>query len=122
MTGEVGMRCANIGFFTILMVLIKRNYLNIVRHPMMIRSKLIQSIYLSLFLGGLYYNLGSKDYTDPSVWNTVIGLLFYLCTNAMMMALSPVSLTFPLEKSIFLKEQDSKMYTVGQYFLARNLV
>ena len=39
-----------------------------------------------------------------------------------MGALSPVVLTFPIEREVFFKEQDSKMYTVVQYFLAKNLI
>jgi hypothetical protein len=39
-----------------------------------------------------------------------------------MSSVSPIILTFPLEKGVFLKEQSSKMYSVGSYFLSRNLV
>jgi hypothetical protein len=39
-----------------------------------------------------------------------------------MLSLSPITLTFPLERDVFFKEQDSKMYNTFQYFIARNVV
>ena len=40
----------------------------------------------------------------------------------MMSALAPLSLVFPTERSVFLKEESSKMYSTCTYFLSRNIV
>ena len=39
-----------------------------------------------------------------------------------MQAVTPVAITFPLEHLIFLKEENSKMYTINEYFISRNLI
>jgi len=39
-----------------------------------------------------------------------------------MMALNPVILTFPIERAVFLREENSKFYNVTAYFIAKTLV
>lgn len=48
--------------------------------------------------------------------------MFFLSTSCFMSAMSPVILTFPLEKAVFLKEQSSKLYSVFPYFISRNII
>ena len=40
----------------------------------------------------------------------------------MMIALIPVTIVFPKEREIFLKEEGSKLYTTTAYFLSRNII
>jgi ABC-type multidrug transport system permease subunit len=89
---------------------------------MLIKSKLSQTIFMGLFIGGLFFDIGTNDYTNINYWQSITGFLFFLTINAFFMALTPVSLTFPLDREIFFKEQDSKMYNVFQYFVATNIV
>jgi ATP-binding cassette subfamily G (WHITE) protein 2 len=89
---------------------------------MLLRSKIIQGIFLALFIGGLYFGVGQNDYTQQLLWNSITGFLFFMTITSMMAFLSPMTLTFPMERDVFFKEQDSKMYNIGQYFLARNLI
>ena len=77
---------------------------------------------MALFVGGLFFDIGTQDYTNRNYWNSITGFLFFMTINSMMMTLSPITLTFPLERDVFFKEQDSKMYNTWQYFLSRNLV
>jgi hypothetical protein len=78
--------------------LTRRAFLNTLRNPMLMRSKLFQGIFMSLFIGGLYWDLGQKDYTNQIVWLSITGLLFFMTIFAMMSAMSPVVLTFPIER------------------------
>jgi len=40
----------------------------------------------------------------------------------LMSALAPVVLTFPKERAVFLKEENSKLYTISSYFTGRSIV
>lgn len=88
---------------------------------MLLRSKLIQGMFISLFIGGLYFGIGKEDYTNKHYWNSITGFLFFMTISGLMSFLAPMTLTFPSEREVFFKEQDTKMYGIGQYFLARNI-
>lgn len=122
MTNQVVLREVNVSFLAAMGALVNRSVLNTIRNPMLLKSKLFQSIFMALFVGGIYFDIGTRDYTVSSYWNAITGFLFFLSINSLMTALSPLTLTFPLERNVFFKEQDSKMYNVVQYFVARNLV
>jgi hypothetical protein len=62
---------------------------------MLIRSRLIQGSFLALFTGGLFFEIGTKDYTVQTYWYSITGFLFFVTIFALMGALTPVVLTFP---------------------------
>lgn len=88
---------------------------------MLLRSKVFQGIFISLFIGGLFFDIGESDYTKRNMWNSITGFLFFITISGLMSFLSPITLTFPSEREVFFKEQDSKMYGTAQYFIARNI-
>lgn len=45
-----------------------------------------------------------------------------MAISNMMASLSPVSLVFPAERDVFLKEEGSRFYGVLPYFISRNVV
>ena len=49
------------------------------------------------------------------------GFYFFISVAAFMLSMLPVILTFPIERSVFLKEENSKLYTVKAYFIGRSL-
>jgi hypothetical protein len=83
--------------------LVHRNSLNSLRNPMLSQTKIIQGVFLSLFFGGMYFNLGQNSYLDFAKFTYVAGLMFALTSAFMMAALIPVILTFPQERDIFFK-------------------
>jgi hypothetical protein len=110
--------CRNLG------TLVWRDFQNVKRNPLIVKSRLIQTIILGLITGALFWQL-SSDYSAKGLskgFNSKNGAFFFLSVSAFMASLSPIILTFPLEKGVFLKEQSSKMYSVSAYFLSRNLV
>lgn len=83
--------------------LVKRNFLNSIRNPMLIRSKIFQGIFMGLFVGGLFFDIGTHDYMIRPYWMSITGFMFFICILALMGALAPVVLTFPLDRGVFFK-------------------
>lgn len=77
---------------------------------------------MSIYTGGLYFNAGRQDYTSIIPWYAITGYLFFVSMDLFMQAMMPVTITFPLERIVFLKEENSRMYTLSQYFLSRNII
>lgn len=119
---DVNFRKVNVGIMAAMSALVHRAFLNTVRNPMLVRSKIIQGIFMSLFIGGLFFDIGTRDYEVRSFWISITGFMFFINIFALMGAISPIVLTFPLERDVFFKEQDAKMYSVPQYFFARNII
>lgn len=110
--------CTNLG------ALMKRDQINIRRNPMLLLSRVGQTIILGLIIGAIFWKLG-QDYSTEGQLKSFIsknGGLFFLAVSYFMAGMSPVILTFPLERAVFLKEQSNKMYSVFSYFLSRNIV
>jgi hypothetical protein len=51
------MRTLDVGIFSVFGALIHRNFLNTTRNPMLLRSKVFQTIFLSIFVGGIYFDI-----------------------------------------------------------------
>ncbi len=75
--------------------LVKRDFINTIRNPMIIKSRIIQSIFMGIYTGGLYFNAASGDHTDPLIWRSVIGFFFFMSISSLMSSLAPVTLIFP---------------------------
>lgn len=67
------------------------------------KARIIQSIILGLLTGGVYFAV-DKDYNERKNVTTILGMFFFFCMTAFMGALSPVSIVFPKERLVFLKE------------------
>eukprot|EP00919_Chromeraceae_sp_WS-2016_P042423 GHVR01100961.1.p1 GENE.GHVR01100961.1~~GHVR01100961.1.p1 ORF type:complete len:215 (+),score=-10.72 GHVR01100961.1:2625-3269(+) len=105
--------------------LVYRSFLNTIRNPLIVKSRIFQTIILSLFVGGLYFQIEDEYFTNGlpnSNWLSMLGFLFFFSMNNLMTSLTPVSLTFPSERDVFLKEQGSRMYGVNSYFFSRNVI
>jgi hypothetical protein len=83
--------------------LLYRNVLNAIRNPMLLKSKIFQGIFIALFVGGMYFDIGTKDYTDKTAFYAVAGFLFFITISGTMTSLAPITLTFPLERDVFFK-------------------
>ena len=101
--------------------LLGRDVKNTVRNPMLIKLRLVQTIFMGVYTGGVYARF-SGDYTEQNNWRAVSGFLFFLSINLLFLALVPVELVFPIERVVFLKEEGSKMYGTFSYWMSRNVV
>ncbi|CAD8079189.1 unnamed protein product [Paramecium sonneborni] len=108
--------------------LMKRQFTNYVRSPNLLRSKIFGSVFMLLFLGWLYWQVGKDQPSqDENVnidvlskyLNNMRGACFVCGTSAIFSALGPLLMLFPVERNIFLKEENSKMYRVSSYFLSK---
>ena len=88
---------------------------------MIIISRFFQSIFISVFTSGVYYRF-SGEYEEEQNWRALTGFLFFFSIGNIMMEVTPVSLVFPLERVVFLKEESSKLFTTLPYFVSRSIV
>ena len=88
---------------------------------MVLKSRLIQTIFLSIYTSGLYYQF-TGEYTSTNNWKALTGFFFFQAISTIMSGLAPTELVFPSERAIFLKEEGAKLYSTFSYFLARNIV
>ncbi|EAR86558.2 ABC-2 family transporter protein (macronuclear) [Tetrahymena thermophila SB210] len=111
-------------FLSQLQILIGRNIKNMKRSPLELRAKIIQAIILGVFIGLVYLNLPDpySNRDDQRAVNDYNGAIFFLIVNSNMSTLFPIVLTFPMEKAVFLKEENAKLYSVTAYFIAKTLV
>lgn len=87
-----------VGCCTTFGALVKRDVLKTFRNPLLFKARIIQYIFLGLYLGGLFFDAGDRSYTSTLGWSAIIGLLFELSINSMMSFLTPIALIFPLER------------------------
>ena len=103
LTNQVNFRNVNVSFTTAMGALIQRSIINTYRDPMLFKAKLFQSIFMALIIGGIYFDVGTKDYTQRTNWQSITGFLFFMTINAFMTTLGPITLSFPLERDVFFK-------------------
>lgn len=119
---EVVKRIMSVSLSVSFGALLKRTIKNLWRNPMMIKSRLIQSTIMGVYIGGLYFGIGHTAYTNFTDAYALIGFLFFISIASMMVTLTPVALVFPTERAVFLKEESSRLYGTTSYFISKNLV
>ena len=89
---------------------------------MLIKLRVFQTIFMSVYIGGLYYRFSGNYLEDVNNWKSLTGFLFFITVNLLFNSLVPVELVFPLERVVFLKEESAKMYGTFSYWMSRNVV
>lgn len=69
----------------------------------MIKSRLFQVIILTIYVSGLFCKF-EEDFTNNTNWRAVTGFFFFFTINSVFIALTPITLIFPTERNVFLKE------------------
>ncbi|EAR86586.2 lipid transporter family ABC domain protein (macronuclear) [Tetrahymena thermophila SB210] len=97
-----------------------RNLIKIFRDPLLIKSRILQTIAMSLIFGLIYLNQ-PKISSDLSIRriNDRNGIMFMDMMNNFMNAMMGIIISFPSERLVFLKEENCKMYTPISYFLGK---
>jgi ABC-type multidrug transport system ATPase subunit len=97
--------------------LMKRNFINAMREPAVFRAVIIQSLLVSLIMGGIYFDIGN----DQTGLQDIGGGLFFAAIFIMFMGmLGPFSL-FSVERKQFLFQVREGIYGTHSYFLAKVL-
>jgi hypothetical protein len=81
----------------------RRDFLNIIRNPLLFKSRLFQFLFLGIYIGGLFFSAGRQDYVGILSWSAITGFLFEINILSMMSSLGPIAVVFPLERAVFLK-------------------
>ena len=75
--------------------MVKKDALNTLRNPMLLKVRIVSTIFIAIYTSGLYFQF-SRDYMDRNNWRKLTGFFFFMTISTMMMALNPVQLVFPL--------------------------
>jgi hypothetical protein len=73
------------------------------RNPILLKAKVVQTLFVCLFVGGIYFGAGDLDYSIPANFSYITGFLFFMTISSLLSVLSPVALEFPVEKVILYK-------------------
>ena len=104
-----------------LKTLIHRDILTIFRNPLLVKFRILQTVFTAITTAGLFARF-TDDYEDYVNWRALNGFFFELSLQAINNSVTPVELIFPSERMVFLKEEGAKLYTTLPYFLSRNIV
>ena len=86
-----------------------------VRTPQLVRVRTVQTIIIGLLVGIFFLKLGLAQ---SSVQNRM-GLTFMMLVNTFIIATMGVLSTFPAERTVLIRDQESGMYPISAYFLAK---
>lgn len=92
----------------------KRTFKNFSRNKTLFLNRLLVKIFTAFMTCLLYYK--TTDVYDKT------GGLFFICINMFLVSIAGLVLTFPAERTLFLKEYSSHLYGCGSYFLGRTLI
>ena len=101
--------------FTQLKWLTWRNFLNIIRNPNEIKVNLFTAIFMSVVYGLTYFE---STLDQPGVLS-LNGAIFFIIADQSFANANAVITNIPNEMPLFLKEYNSKMYRVFNYYLSK---
>ena len=104
-------------FFVQLFLLFKRSILNVLRIPLSSYAKVITYAVCAILA---ILDFGQMGNVCPSIQNRN-GVLFFATLTIITSGVRGVILLFPEERSVFLREQASGMYSPTAYYLAKVL-
>ncbi|XP_026668551.1 ABC transporter G family member 3-like [Ceratina calcarata] len=94
-----------------------RCWLSVIKEPILIKVRLLQTIMVSLLIGIVYFN---QQLDQDGVMN-INGALFIFLTNMTFQNVFAVINVFCTELPIFLREHQNGMYRTDVYFLCKTL-
>lgn len=97
------------------MLLVQRDLLRQVRLPQSSYIKLLTTIFISVVCILIYYDVQG----DVKGVQNRRGALFFLCLNLGFSGINNVTLIFPMERPVFLREASNGTYRVASYFWAK---
>lgn len=103
-------------FFTTWIIL-HRTFLIKMRDPICLMTQISSAIIMGLIYGALYIDVYNKSTVSFSILDTQMCIVMVV----LMCVWLPydVTLTFPLERRIFLRERKGGMYTTSSFYIAR---
>ena len=81
-------RQIEVSFCTSLKYLVGKDILNNIRNPMVLKMRLVSTIFLAIYTSGLYFQFDG-EYIGRDNWRALTGFLFFLSISTMMLTLNP---------------------------------
>ncbi|CAD8074233.1 unnamed protein product [Paramecium primaurelia] len=100
--------------------ILKRGILNVKRDKILVRSRIVMAVFLGLLVGGIFW--GAANEPGFKGTQSTTGGLFFLVMSSFMTALNPVIVQFPQERDVFLREENSKLYSTFAYFVGKSSI
>lgn len=94
-----------------------RSWLTNKRDVLIFRIRFFQSIFIGLVTGIIFF----QTTIDQDGIENIYGAFFFLVTSVSFSNISAVTFTFPIERNIFLREHNNRMYRTDIYFLSKTL-
>ncbi|EAR83932.3 ABC transporter family protein (macronuclear) [Tetrahymena thermophila SB210] len=115
-------------FFYETKLIAQRSLKNFYRSPVLLKGKLFQLVVMWFATSSLWWRLGNNKPSNNNIddiqqWvMNVTGLLFFIGISCFMNIMMTLTITFPIERSVFLKEENSHSYRVSSYFMGKLLI
>jgi ABC-type multidrug transport system ATPase subunit len=106
-----------VGWFHQFYVLFIRAVLTYFRTPFLTYAKVGLVVLLGVLSGATFFGLGGND--QKSVQNR-FGAIYFIVISVVFGNSLAVVLTFPNERSVFLREQSNHLYSVSAYFIGKS--
>ncbi|KRX03038.1 P-loop containing nucleoside triphosphate hydrolase [Pseudocohnilembus persalinus] len=107
-------------------ILLERQYKNHIRNFRTFWAKIFQVTFTAIFLDALWAGKGNIEYYDQSNMTNYLGNLTGLCyiynVNILMAIITQVTLNFPTERPIFVKEFNSGYFRIFSYLLVKIII
>ncbi|KAI9224037.1 P-loop containing nucleoside triphosphate hydrolase protein [Blastocladiella britannica] len=108
------------GFVTQMQVLLPRAAKNAFRNPLMVRTKLAQTLFLHVLLGLIYLNVPSRGFSSQTQDRS--GVLFFIPVQQVMSNAIGTLSVFTSEKNVFEREHGAGYYSLPAFFFSKLLV
>ncbi|EAR86486.1 ABC transporter family protein (macronuclear) [Tetrahymena thermophila SB210] len=121
--GLLPLKQTKTSFFYQAFLIAQRQAKIIARIRILSKARVIQSIVLGLFLGAVFWQIPGPT-ENPTIRdiNDKNGILLFFSITIYMMQLQFCILTFPIQRPVFLREENAKLYTTAPYFIGQYLV
>jgi ABC-type multidrug transport system ATPase subunit len=107
-----------IAWLTQLRILTHRTWLNYVREPVNTIVRVLENVFLSIFVGLLYVNAD----TNQQGFISRVGFCFFLLSIQSFISVVSSVLTFSEERAVFYRERLQGAYSVSAYFVSKTII
>jgi len=106
------------GLITQIRMLILRECVSVYRFPSPVIARLGLTVFLSFLIGMMFFKVGDENTAEDFILQSQFGGLIMLLTFAMIGSSQYTILSFPKERSVFLRESKDH-YSLLAYFMSR---
>lgn len=104
-------------WFTQFIAILWRSWLSVLKEPMLVKVRLLQTTMVALLIGIIFYG---QTLTQDGVQN-INGAMFLYLTNMTFQNVFAVINVFCVELPVFMRESRSRLYRTDTYFLGKTL-